>query len=38
MGPRQGGGALMGDIIAFFTDPTHWEGTPGIPNRLWSTS
>src|SRR6476646_9286889 len=24
----------MGDIIAFFTDPTHWEGTSGIPNRM----
>jgi osmoprotectant transport system permease protein len=25
----------MGDVIAFFTDPTHWEGTNGIPNRLF---
>lgn len=24
----------MGDIIAFLTDPAHWEGTTGIPNRL----
>ena len=24
----------MGDVIGFFTDPTHWEGTSGIPNRL----
>ena len=24
----------MDGIIAFFTDPTHWEGTLGIPNRL----
>jgi osmoprotectant transport system permease protein len=24
----------MGDIVAFFTDPAHWEGTTGIPNRL----
>jgi osmoprotectant transport system permease protein len=24
----------MGDVIAFFTDPAHWEGTSGIPNRL----
>lgn len=25
----------MGDVIAFFTDPVHWEGTSGIPNRLF---
>ena len=25
----------MGDVIAFFADPTHWEGTLGIPNRLF---
>ena len=25
----------MNDIIGFFTDPTHWEGTSGIPNRLF---
>ncbi len=25
----------MGDILSFFTDPTHWEGTTGIPNRLF---
>jgi osmoprotectant transport system permease protein len=25
----------MGDVIAFFSDPTHWEGTLGIPNRLF---
>jgi osmoprotectant transport system permease protein len=24
----------MGDVVAFFTDPTHWDGTSGIPNRL----
>jgi osmoprotectant transport system permease protein len=24
----------MGDIVAFFTDPAHWEGTTGIPNRM----
>jgi len=24
----------MNDIINFFTDPTHWTGTTGIPNRL----
>lgn len=24
----------MGDILAFFTDPTHWDGATGIPNRL----
>jgi osmoprotectant transport system permease protein len=25
----------MEDVIAFFTDPAHWTGTTGIPNRLW---
>jgi len=25
----------MGDVIAFFSDPTHWQGTLGIPNRLF---
>jgi osmoprotectant transport system permease protein len=25
----------MGDIIGFFLDPAHWEGTTGIPNRLF---
>ena len=25
----------MEDILAFFTDPAHWTGTTGIPNRLW---
>jgi osmoprotectant transport system permease protein len=25
----------MGDVIAFFTDPAHWDGTSGIPNRLF---
>jgi osmoprotectant transport system permease protein len=24
----------MGEIIGFFTDPAHWEGTTGIPNRM----
>jgi len=24
----------MNDIINFFTDPAHWTGTTGIPNRL----
>jgi osmoprotectant transport system permease protein len=24
----------MDDIVAFFSDPAHWEGTSGIPNRL----
>jgi osmoprotectant transport system permease protein len=25
----------MPDIIGFFTDPAHWTGTTGIPNRLF---
>jgi osmoprotectant transport system permease protein len=25
----------MGDILGFLTDPAHWEGTTGIPNRLF---
>jgi osmoprotectant transport system permease protein len=25
----------MGDVLNFFTDPAHWEGTTGIPNRLF---
>jgi osmoprotectant transport system permease protein len=24
----------MGDVIGFFLDPAHWQGTTGIPNRL----
>jgi osmoprotectant transport system permease protein len=24
----------MGDVIAFFLDPAHWQGDTGIPNRL----
>ena len=32
---RQGRGPLMDEIIAFFTDPANWEGTRGIPNRLF---
>ncbi len=33
VGPRQGRGPLM-DVLSFFGDPTHWEGTNGIPARL----
>ena len=25
----------MSDIVGFFLDPAHWEGTTGIPNRLF---
>jgi osmoprotectant transport system permease protein len=25
---------LLGELAAWFTDPAHWEGTNGIPNRL----
>jgi osmoprotectant transport system permease protein len=25
----------MEDIVAFFTDPAHWTGTTGIPNRIF---
>lgn len=25
----------MPDVIGFFTDPAHWTGTTGIPNRLF---
>jgi osmoprotectant transport system permease protein len=25
----------MGDVIGFFTDPANWQGTTGIPNRLF---
>lgn len=24
----------MGGIVDFFTDPAHWQGTTGIPNRI----
>ena len=24
----------MNDIVTFLTDPAHWQGTTGIPNRL----
>jgi osmoprotectant transport system permease protein len=34
MGPDAGGGALMGDIIAWFTDPANLTGTDSIPQRL----
>lgn len=26
---------LIGQVIAWFTDPTNWTGTPGIPNRTF---
>jgi osmoprotectant transport system permease protein len=25
---------LLGDVVAWFADPAHWDGTNGIPNRL----
>lgn len=34
MGPGQGGGTLMEDIIGFLLDPANWEGARGIPARL----
>lgn len=35
MDARPGGCPLMDGIIGFFTDPAHWTGTTGIPNRLF---
>ena len=32
------GGCLMeilGDVVAWFTDPANWQGVDGIPNRTW---
>jgi osmoprotectant transport system permease protein len=26
---------LIGEVIAWFTDPANWSGTPGIPNRTF---
>jgi osmoprotectant transport system permease protein len=26
---------LIGEVIAWFTDPANWTGTPGIPNRTF---
>lgn len=26
---------LIGDVVAWFTDPANWSGTTGIPNRMF---
>ncbi len=26
---------FLGEVVAWFTDPAHWTGVNGIPNRLW---
>lgn len=26
---------LIGEVAAWFSDPTNWAGTPGIPNRMF---
>ena len=26
---------FLGEVLAWFTDPAHWAGVNGIPNRLW---
>ena len=26
---------FLGEVVAWFADPTHWTGVNGIPNRLW---
>ena len=26
---------LIGEVLAWFTDPANWTGTPGIPNRTF---
>jgi osmoprotectant transport system permease protein len=35
MGPCEGAGPLMGDIIGWFTDPIHWTGAGSVPQRLF---
>ncbi len=26
---------LLGEVVAWFTDPANWQGIDGIPNRTW---
>ncbi len=26
---------FLGEVVSWFTDPAHWIGVNGIPNRLW---
>ena len=26
---------MIADVIAWFTDPSHWQGTDGVPSRVW---
>ncbi len=26
---------FLGEVVAWFTDPAHWTGVNGIPNRVW---
>ena len=26
---------FLGEVVAWFTDPAHWSGVNGIPNRTW---
>jgi osmoprotectant transport system permease protein len=27
--------SIFGEVLRWFLDPAHWDGTFGIPNRLW---
>jgi osmoprotectant transport system permease protein len=27
--------SIFGDVVRWFADPAHWDGSFGIPNRLW---
>ena len=27
--------SIFGEVLRWFADPAHWEGSFGIPNRLW---
>ena len=27
--------SIFAEVLRWFTDPVHWDGTFGIPNRLW---
>jgi osmoprotectant transport system permease protein len=35
MGIRQGEGRGMSEVIAWFADPSNWQGPTGVPTRLW---
>jgi osmoprotectant transport system permease protein len=37
VGEEQGGVVIgyLGEVVAWFTDPAHWTGINGIPNRTW---